>query len=329
MKMTLVSCAALAVLAGSAMAQVTLSNNYTSTTIASWTNTLDGTAPTFNRPLANGIGVPSTGLSGSGTAVRYGTQSFSTGSGGLFTVANSWARAGATGGEGQFIYGSGGFAPGSPLTNNLSGAVYGAVATATAAPYNVSLPAGTATIVNCWTTNTASFGTFTTTVTQDPGALIDAVGTTNGVASFSVTSASTDLVQTLDSITIRGLTHTYIGDLQFRISNGATDVLFFVPASASDSRGVNGDYTFQFGAAGLPVGGTSIPAGTYGTTTDFTSAYAGAPLAGTWTLSIIDIGAGDTGRIAGFDLNFTTVPTPGAAALLGLGGLVAGRRRRN
>lgn len=328
MKTMLVSCAAIAVLAGSAMAQVTLSNNYSSTTVASWTNTLDGTAPTFQRPIANGIGVPSTALSGSGTAVRYGAQVVNFASADVYTMNLSWARAGASGNEAQYIYNAGGFNPLAAVANNISGAFLTASAAGTFS-YSLSLPAGNSTFVNAWSTNTASFGTFSTTITQDAGRLIDAVGATNGVASFSVTSASSDLVQTLDSITIRGLTHTYIGDLQFRISNGATDVLFFVPASAADSRGVNGDYTFQFGAAGLPVGGTMVPAGTYGTTTDFTSAYTGAPLAGTWTLSIIDIGGGDTGRIAGFDLNFSTVPTPGAAALLGLGGLVAGRRRRN
>ncbi len=48
--------------------------------------------------------------------------------------------------------------------------------------------------------------------------------------------------------------------------------------------------------------------------------------AGTWTLRVQDLAGADIGTID--RVRLTTVPTPGALALLGLGGLVAGRRNR-
>ncbi|MCW5766284.1 MAG: hypothetical protein KIT68_09950 [Phycisphaeraceae bacterium] len=47
---------------------------------------------------------------------------------------------------------------------------------------------------------------------------------------------------------------------------------------------------------------------------------------GTWTLFVRDLGSGDTGEILSWSV--TILPTPGAAALLGIGGLAATRRRR-
>ncbi|MBL8990431.1 MAG: hypothetical protein JNJ48_02490 [Phycisphaerae bacterium] len=47
---------------------------------------------------------------------------------------------------------------------------------------------------------------------------------------------------------------------------------------------------------------------------------------GTWTVFITDRAGGDTGDI--ISASVTLIPTPGAAALLGLGGLAAARRRR-
>ncbi len=186
------------------------------------------------------------------------------------------------------------------------------------------------TFVSSWSSNTSSLGTMTTTIIQDPGLLADPPGSLSdpATANFTVSSSSTDLVQTLDSITIRGLAHTYSGQLQFTISNGTTSVVFFSNPNAFDDQDFAGDYTFLAGGPALPTEGTVIPSGQIGTTADFTTAFSGASIGGTWTLSVTDLETGDTGRIAGFDLNFTAVPTPGTAALLGLGGLLAGRCRR-
>lgn len=54
--------------------------------------------------------------------------------------------------------------------------------------------------------------------------------------------------------------------------------------------------------------------------------FIGADGTGTWTVFITDREGGDTGDI--LSASVTLIPTPGAAALLGLGGLAAARRRR-
>lgn len=327
---SVLTCVAVAALAGSALAQpVTLSNNFNQVLLAQWTNTLDATAPTFNRPIAGGVSTPSTALSSSATAVRFGANTYNFANAGNYIIATSWSRVGSAGGQLQYRYGPGGFSATSPLTNNLGGLLFTASATGSA-NYVISAPAGPMTFVSSWGTNTAPFGTMTTAIIQDTGLLADATGDPSVPATrnFTVTSTSTDLVQTLNSITIRGLAHSWGSDLQFTISNGITSVVFFTNFDANDSRDYNGDYTFLAGGPSLPAGGTVITPGLIGTTGDFTTAFAGASIGGTWTLSVTDLETGDTGRIAGFDLNFTAVPTPGAAALLGLGGLLAGRRRR-
>lgn len=51
--------------------------------------------------------------------------------------------------------------------------------------------------------------------------------------------------------------------------------------------------------------------------------------AGVWTLRIYDWASGDTGSLGGWSIDVTHVPAPGALALLGLAGLVSGRRRRH
>ncbi len=53
----------------------------------------------------------------------------------------------------------------------------------------------------------------------------------------------------------------------------------------------------------------------------------GAIAAANWTLTVDDNANGDTMAVGNFTIN-GTVPAPSSMALLGLGGLVAGRRRR-
>ncbi|CAN5859382.1 hypothetical protein BH11PLA1_BH11PLA1_18120 [soil metagenome] len=310
-------------------ASVTLSNTYSRVLLDQWTNTLDNTSPTFNRPVSLGVNTPSTTLSGSGTAVRYAAHTYNfVNAEPIVQVEFTWNRVGATGGEAQYRYGAGGFTAATPLANNLGSAFLGASAVG-GVLYSISAPAGAMTFVDAWATNTASSGTTTTRLFQglDAGALVDA-GATPGNKDFTVTSASTDTIVSLDSITLRGLQHTWNSDLQFTLSNGVNSILFLANADGADSRDFNGDYTFTPTGAGFAAGGTVLPSGTTGATNDFSATFAGQALAGTWTLSVTDIASGDTGRLEGFDLNFTTVPTPGAAALLGMGGLLAARRRR-
>lgn len=140
------------------------------------------------------------------------------------------------------------------------------------------------------------------------------------------------------SVTLNNLTHTWAGDLIATLSNGATTVtLFSRPGQVGgtgfgSSSDFGGNYTFADGGADLTAalgggGAFVIPSGTYAPAGAL-SAFNGQNSAGNWTLSISDNAGGDLGSLGSWTLNLTAVPTPGAAALLGLAGVAGLRRRR-
>ncbi len=173
-------------------------------------------------------------------------------------------------------------------------------------------------------------------------------GSNPGIVTSSVTLSSG--VKSISSVQIAGLTHTWIGDLQItlRDPSGNEYTIMHRPGYTGSGFGNGGDftggnYTFvQSGGTNIPttVGspGTNAPAGTYnqhfgnwasGTGNTFNtglSSIAGA--AGTWSLVIRDWAGGDSGAFSGWTLNGNYVPTPGAAALMGIAGLAGLRRRR-
>lgn len=142
------------------------------------------------------------------------------------------------------------------------------------------------------------------------------------------------------------ITHSWQGDLKATLQSPAgTIVTLFdrpgVPQSGFGFSNINFgnpttgavmffDYLgapaiYDVGSAGAPV---DNPTGTWGAEGDLT-AFFGENKVGIWTLFVTDSAGGDTGGINWFELNLGKSPAPGAAALLGLGGLVAARRRRN
>lgn len=144
------------------------------------------------------------------------------------------------------------------------------------------------------------------------------------------------------SLSFTGLNHTWVGDLIFTLSHGATTFTFMdrpgVPAGAvgnSDNFISANSYGWADGGVAFPelsAGGT-IPSGTYapgqgpgGVGATFASAFAGQNSSGAWTFTVTDNAGGDIGGWSGWTLNL--VPTPGATALLGLAGLAGLRRRR-
>lgn len=143
------------------------------------------------------------------------------------------------------------------------------------------------------------------------------------------------------NITLNDITHTWVGDLIITLSNGSTSVDLVNRPGVPDQGTVgwaynlNGDYTFDDAAGttnwdnvngGVQDSAFTIGSGSY-IPFSALSAFNGASLAGTWTLSISDNAGLDTGALGGWTLS-ATVPTPSSMALLGLGGLVATRRRR-
>lgn len=153
-------------------------------------------------------------------------------------------------------------------------------------------------------------------------------------ASSSIVIGSGGNVQDL-TVTLQGMSHTWVGDLIISLSNGSTSVnLTNRPGNPATTFGyswdLGGDYTFDDAAAqtwegvgsaftGTLASGSYAPEGAL-------SSFNGGSLVGTWTLTISDNAGGDLGSLQGWTL--TNVPAPSAMALLGLGGLVAGRRRR-
>lgn len=290
--------------------------------------------PTFNRPLA---GTPPTALSGAGTAVGYNTFNFVPSLTGIyaFNSVNNYD-------EYFHIY-SPSFNAATPLTNVR----FGSDATTFNTP---TLTAGTAyTIVTSGFGN-SNRGTYANTLTS-PGIPATPTYSITDNSAASVTSTF-DLVITdpgnivsFNSVTLTNFLHTWAGDIVATLthleSGKTVDLLDRAGATTAGGVGSGSDfagtYTLVDGGAALPTT-TVIAPGTYGVLANGTvgesstfnnplSFFVGDTIAGTWRLSVTDRGATDLGTISAFSIN-VTVPTPSAAALLGLAGLGALRRRR-
>lgn len=169
------------------------------------------------------------------------------------------------------------------------------------------------------------------------GAIPDNGGATGNAFTSSIVITDSGSVQDL-TVTLNGAAHTWVGDLIVSLSNGSTTIDLInrpgVPelGTVCYSWNLLGDYTWadsgasSFEDVGNGVGSAfNLASGVY-SPENALAAFNGGSLAGTWTLSISDNAGADTGSIAGWTL--TNVPAPSALALLGLGGVVAGRRRR-
>ena len=139
----------------------------------------------------------------------------------------------------------------------------------------------------------------------------------------------------VDNVTINGLTHTWAGDLYIEVRHKTPAdyavVLLDrpgVPASTfGNSNDLAGTYIFKDGFAPMSETG-AIPAGTYGPHAGQVISRGVQDKFGEWSLFISDNAGGDTGSLSTWSIGFQNVPTPGSLALLGLGGLIGGRRRR-
>jgi hypothetical protein len=170
----------------------------------------------------------------------------------------------------------------------------------------------------------------------------------NGLATgnlFSSTiNTSVGLPFDVIGVSFDGLAHTWVGDLSMTLTGpgaGNSYNFFFRPGQTTPTAvGQNGDFlaanSYSFSDAGMAWNtGTVIPSGDYAPIlSPFAPAQALSSFAGlngvdgAWTLTIGD-GAGlDTGSLAGWSLIVKAVPTPGAAALMGLAGIAGLRRRR-
>ncbi|HXH61369.1 MAG TPA: proprotein convertase P-domain-containing protein [Fimbriimonadaceae bacterium] len=188
----------------------------------------------------------------------------------------------------------------------------------------------------------------------------------NGTVSFDRTLAGTNLViDSVDSVVLAQLTHTWLGDLDITLTHVDTGTsVHLFQYIQGDGDTINGDSTDvgdapQAGnltflttattsvedAAALLGNAATIADGNYRPTqqTDGTSVtnapnsvntsyagFVGESLDGTWRLTITDKAAGDTGALGHWELHGTgtPVPEPASLAALGLGALALFRRRR-
>ena len=157
-----------------------------------------------------------------------------------------------------------------------------------------------------------------------------------------IANGATNIVTDVNVTLNRG-SHTWADDMEISLrSPSGTVVVLMQDAGGSDD--IAGDLTFDDQAAGMidDATGTFTGSGTYqpsvystATTTAPAptgvglSAFNGENANGTWDLFVFDDAGADTGSFAGgWTLDLVVVPAPASAALLGLGGLAAIRRRR-
>jgi MYXO-CTERM domain-containing protein len=165
----------------------------------------------------------------------------------------------------------------------------------------------------------------------------------NGASSGNVFSSTINIADNLSiqdvNVNLSGLAHTWVGDLLITLSHNGTTVAMSdrpgVPATgAGFSWNLNGNYNFDDEAAngtwesvGTQASTFNLPGGDY-KSEQALSAFDGMSTAGAWTLTISDGAGADLGSLVSWGMTITAVPAPGAFAVLGLGGLVAARRRR-
>jgi hypothetical protein len=183
-------------------------------------------------------------------------------------------------------------------------------------------------------------GGITKTYAGQGGVLNDDVGGIPGVSRFEIFVPDHGEILDFKSLNL-DILHTWVGDLNITLTHkdSGTQLLITdrpgVPGSTfGNSDNLDGLYSFQDGFAPLPEtsGGGSLPGvidpGSYGAEGGSFSIFNGLDKFGTWSLVITDNAGGDTGELFGWDIVLNNVPAPGALALIGLAGLVGGRRRR-
>ena len=195
------------------------------------------------------------------------------------------------------------------------------------------------------------------------GPLIDNDGVDNGIAIFELIDNNTpQTISSIESVTLTGLTHTYVSDLDVLLvyfpddvnAQGTGAFLFSGLNNGTDflSNNLNGNYTFSddaptpntLQAAAQPnSNNATVPSGTYRPSGFYSQGgataienldveLAGLDLStGSLYIYIEDFEPGDTGALTSATVSLTTtpvVPEPTSLAAIAIGAAAMLRRRR-
>jgi len=175
-------------------------------------------------------------------------------------------------------------------------------------------------------------------VFSSPGGAID--DGPGGSTSFVHTEGASGALFSQNSVTL-DLSHSWIGDLTITLEHAGVTVTLLdqvgVPADTFGSpANFNGVYTFADSGLSWSDYEDSdestlfdLPEGVYelnNTDGSSLSDFAGLDVNGDWTLTIRDAQEFDTGELT--EWSFEIIPAPSAAAIFGLAGVAATRRRR-
>lgn len=140
-----------------------------------------------------------------------------------------------------------------------------------------------------------------------------AAGNNNyGFGSLTIPAGS-DVIQTLNSVTILGLSHVRYSDLTIYIERSGGSQITYLTQSGFSNPGVTVDsgntYTF------VPTGGLSwttasnpVPTGNYSSSDGSFAPFDNTAAAGTYNLVVFNNAANGTASFTGFNIDVTLVP---------------------
>lgn len=208
-------------------------------------------------------------------------------------------------------------------------------------------------IISALTVVTGSAMAATFNVTGGAGGAIPDNDTT-GISTTGAFSGLAGSITGLTSVTVTGLTHTWVGDVRGYLTYGSAKfTLFQHPGTGTFGHSDDlqaGDYTFDVVSTNTieswAAANVNIPAGTYraahqsdesavvpGTNSVLSdgNVFNGMDPNGTWTLTFVDRASGDLGSFTGWSAagTYDAVPEPASMLALGAGALALVRRRRS